>query len=150
VIDTEISSYLGANDRFTLYDTSVIDFKPEIRYEFWYDPVEEDEGPFGTPAYKLTNTRFDDKTKERIDKCIRFIAIQEQLAEHDRIVDMTPIINVEVELSIGKHDYRARPPYQSDEIIINSKFHQYNHSVELNTDKYGKIFCRKLYAHEVN
>ena len=159
VIDFEISSFLKPEDNYTLRNTEIIDFAPSIRYEFEYD---EDshymDDPFSNQHqmsgenYTLSNVRFDDATKKRIDACVIYDAKLSQIEDHGKVIDLKPEIVVTLVLSEFKvKGQSTRPPGKKDEIVINGKSKRNNHKVTVYTSVGNKVLteCKKIYAHEV-
>jgi hypothetical protein len=129
IIDFEISKFLKPEDNYTLRHTEIIDFKPTIRYEFEYDEdshyMDGDYNiyNFSGENFKLTNTRFDDNVKKRIDACVIYDAKLYQIEEKGKVTDLKPKIDVTVILSELKVKGQAtRPPYENTNIVINTKF----------------------------
>lgn len=164
IIDFEISKFLKPEDNYTLRHTEIIDFKPTIRYEFEYDEdshyMDGDYNiyNFSGENFKLTNTRFDDNVKKRIDACVIYDAKLSQIEEKGKVTDLKPKIDVTVILSELKVKGQAtRPPYENTNIVINTKFgidkksKKPDYKVTLLTSVGNKVLkeCKNIYAHKI-
>lgn len=177
VIEFEVSKFLNPVDKTRLYENylNIENFKkiftPVIHYYFEYDEEShnEDTGPYADylDRYELTNTRFAENTKRRIDACVKddamvylFQKYGEHLIEMDgENIDLKPEIKVNVVLSIREENgqYRGRPPPSDANILINYMSKNSNHNVSLFTnfetskgDPKRLTNCRKIYAHRLN
>lgn len=162
IIVCEIYKFLDADDKYTLYGNSFMDFyppsyftgfTPELIYGFQYDEESHnDDGcysPYTYPPYQLTNTDFNNKTKRYIEKRIWYYAVKYQLYNYNRIINMIPKIYITSTLIIGNLDKtRARPPRTDEKLVISFKRKNHNHraTIWIEFENFEKKI--KLYAHE--
>ena len=177
VIDFEVSKFLTPVDKTRLYETNITIenfkkiFNPDIQYSFVYDADSHNEYgqyPYDDhyDDYELTNTRFAENTKKRMDACVKddamgylFRKYGDDLIEmNGENIDVTPVINVKVQLTIREYkgQYQGRLPADDANILINYNPTRSNHNVNLFTDfgidktrEEPRLLrnCRNVYAH---
>lgn len=157
----EVASFLTIDENVTLYKTQWENFSPKLKFLYTYEGDRDDVGPYEDTDYELK----EDEIRVFIVKSVlkhlqAYIAkqIKRSLLSNNKNKKLLPkdIKYVHVDISLKpavtrkghRREQISHPPYDGDNIVINTTFKDHNYSVDI--DGYGVVMHQPITTDELS